>query len=234
MRMSPQNIKNPCHSSRKVSFRLVNVEQKEQGRTLFRNHLEKKPCKFNISKKSLADISDEIRTNLRPLPSDLEIEIVPYENVDVIRVYVEGNDTPYSAYGRYYTRVDEGDIPMTSNQLQRFFENKKEDYSTWEDKPTDYTYDDIDEDLLIDVIRTANDKGRLNYVYKNVGEALTKLNLIDENGSIKTAGYYLFGKGRPITLKEANYQTDSRSEFGEIKEFHGNIFECIQVDITKF
>ncbi len=96
----------------------------------------------------------------------------------------------------------------------------------------DYTYDDIDEDLLIDLIRTANDKGRINYVYKNVREALTKLDLIDHQGRIKTAGYYLFGKGKPVTLKEANFSTDSRTEFGEIKEFRGKIFECIQEEIS--
>lgn len=32
---------------------------------------------------------------------------------------------------------------------------------------------------------------------------------------------------KPLTIKEANYPTDSRTEFGEIKEFKGNIFECI-------
>ena len=39
------------------------------------------------------------------------------------------------------------------------------------DEDVNYDIDDIDEDLLIDCIRTANDKGRLNYVYKNATDA---------------------------------------------------------------
>ena len=208
------------------------LNKNHKGELFFGITPDKKPYRFDISKKILSDVSNEIRTNLKPLPTELEIETVKFENIDVIRVFVAGDDTPYSAYGRYYYRVDDGDIPMSNDQLQKYFEEKEDNYSRWEDKPTDYTFDDIDEELLIDVIRTANDKGRLNYVYKNVREALTKLDLIDEKGRIKTAGYYLFGKGKPIVLKEANYPTDTRTEFGEIKEFKGNIFECINEAIS--
>lgn len=208
------------------------LNKSHKGELFFGITPEKKPFKFDISKKTLADLSNEIRTNLKPLPIELDVEVVKFEGIDVIRVYVEGDDTPYSAYGRYYYRVDDGDIPMSNDQLQKYFEKKENNYSKWEDKPTNYSYDDIDEDLLINVIRTANDKGRLNYVYRGIGEALTKLDLIDENGKIKTAGYYLFGKGKPITLKEANFPTDSRTEFGEIKEFKGNVFECIAEAIS--
>lgn len=49
---------------------------------------------------------------------------------------VEGDDTPYSAYGRYYIRIDDGDIPMSNHQLQKFFEDKEDNYSSWEEKPT--------------------------------------------------------------------------------------------------
>lgn len=188
---------------------------------------DKKPIRFDISSKTLSDVSNEIKNHLKPLPVELEIEKVQVDDVDVIKIKVSGNDTPYSAYGRYYFRVDDADIAMSNEQLQKFFEEKEDNYSKWEDKPTEYTYDDIDEDLLISVIREANEHGRLNYVYKDVKEAMLKLDLLEKNGSIKTAGYYLFGKGKPITLKEANYPTDSRTEFGEIKEFKGNIFECI-------
>ena len=89
---------------------------------------DKKVYKFDISKKTLADISNEIRTNLKPLPICLDVETVVVEGVDVIRIYAEGDDTPYSAYGRYYIRVDDADIPMTSSQLQLFFEEKEEVY----------------------------------------------------------------------------------------------------------
>lgn len=203
------------------------LNKRNRGELYFGINDEGKAFPITIGKKSLSDISNEIRTNLKPLPTVLNIEETTYEESSVIRVSVEGNDTPYSAYGRYFMRIDDGDIPMTNTQLQKYFEDKEDNYSKWEEKPTNYSFDDIDEDLLIDIIRSANEKGRLNYIYRNVREAMTKLDLVDENGNIKTAGYYLFGKGKPLTIKEANYPTDSRTEFGEIKEYKGNILQCI-------
>ena len=61
---------------------------------------------------------------------------------------------------------------MSSHQLQTFFEDKDESYIKWEKTETVHGLDEIDEDILIDCIRTANEKGRLDYVYRNPQEAL--------------------------------------------------------------
>ena len=44
---------------------------------------------------------------------------------------------------------------MSNSQLQSLFENKEINYSRWENKETEYGVDDLDEDLLIECIRTA-------------------------------------------------------------------------------
>ena len=187
---------------------------------------------INIGKKTLADISHEIRMNLKPLPLVVEINDFIESNNKIIKIYVEGKDTPYSAYGRYYTRINDSDVVMSSLQLQKYFEEKTDNYYSWEELETEYTVDDINEDLLIECIRNANEKGRLDYIYRNAYEALRKLELLSDNGKLNNAGYYLFSNKKPLTLKEANYPTDSRTEFGEIKEFKGNIFECIKESIS--
>lgn len=180
---------------------------------------------LDIGKRTLADITHEIQNNLKPLPNKVNVDSVILDDREVIKVEVEGDDTPYSAYGRYYIRINDADVMMSNNQLQLFFENKEINYSRWENKETEYGVDDVDEDLLIECIRTANDSGRLDYVYKNAEDALTKLGLLTANGKLNNAGLYLFGKNKPLLIKEANFPTDSRSEFGEIKEFRGNIIE---------
>lgn len=88
----------------------------------------------NIGKKTLPDISNELRNNLKPLPTKIDITEEKNGEFTTIRVYVEGEDTSYSAYGRYYVRVDDGDIPMTNTQLQYYFDSKKDNYSKWEKK----------------------------------------------------------------------------------------------------
>lgn len=187
---------------------------------------------LDIGKKTIEDITHEIQNELKPLPIKVLIDPVIMDEKNVIKVSVEGNDLPYSAYNKYYIRINDSDIIMNNKQLQSYFEKKDDSYFKWESIETNYTVDDIDEDLLIDCIRTANDKGRLNYVYKNATDALTKLGLLTENGNLNNAGLFLFGKNKPLTIKEANYPTDTRVEFGEIKEFKGNIIECIKEAIS--
>lgn len=189
-------------------------------------------CGLDIGKKTLDDITHEIRNYLKPLPLEVKINKIVEENKNIIKVEVKGDDAPYSAYGRYYIRINDADIVMDANQLQRFFEEKEDNYLKWEQTETAFGIDDINEDLLIDCIRTANDKGRMDYVYRNAKEALNKLGLLTENDKLNNAGLYLFGNNKPLIIKEANYPTDTRTEFGEIKEFKGNIFECIKESIS--
>lgn len=183
---------------------------------------------LTIGRKTLADISHEIQNNLRPLPDKLDIKELTEEGKNIILVSAAGEDTPYCSYGRYYIRINDSDILMEASQLQNYFQNKEETYSWWEEKETDFTPDDINESLLIDCIRAGNENGRLNYIYKNPYDALNRLGLLTKSGHLNNAGFYLFSNKEPLLIKEACYPTDSRTEFGEIKEFHGNIFECIE------
>ena len=72
----------------------------------------------------------------------------------------------------------------------------------------------------------------MEYVYRNASEALNKLGLLSDYGKLNNAGSYLFSSKKPLMIKLANYPTDSRVDFGEIKEFKGNIFECINEAIS--
>ena len=187
---------------------------------------------LTLGKKTKSEIANEINNNLKPLPINISIEDSEVDGKTIIIVRVEGNDTPYSAYGRYYIRLDDADIQMQQHELQHFFEKKEENYTSWEKEETSLTVEDVNEELLIDCIRTASEKGRLNYVYRNSFEALTKLGLLSGNGHLNKAGEFLFGNNKPLKIKEANFPTDSRTDFGEIKEFRGNIIECIKEAIS--
>ena len=198
------------------------------GTVVFGVNDDGKICGVTVGKRTKADITQEIQNHLKPLPVRIDIEESVHEEKTLINVSVNGDDTPYSAYGRYYIRVNDADIQMDSHQLKAFFEKQDDSYIKWEKSETVHDADEIDEELLIDCIRMANEKGRLDYIYRNPVEALQKLDLLSENGKLNNAGWYLFGAGKPLTIKEANYPTDSRTEFGEIKKFRGNIIECIR------
>ncbi|MBP5280327.1 MAG: putative DNA binding domain-containing protein, partial [Erysipelotrichaceae bacterium] len=209
---------------------MLNKHQK--GELYFGINDEGKVCGQTIGKKTKADIIHEIQNNLKPLPVHLTVDEEIEEEKSILHIIAEGDDTPYSAYGRYYIRINDADLIMDSYQLQRYFEEKEGNYLRWEETPTEFDIDVIDEDLLIEYIREANEKGRMEYVYRNASEALNKLGLLSDDGKLNNAGSYLFSSKKPLMIKLANYPTDSRVDFGEIKEFKGNIFECINEAIS--
>lgn len=182
-------------------------------------------CGQQIGAQTTQDISREIKNKLKPLITPT-IEVLDYEGKKVIRVYVQGEDTPYSAYDRYYIRSDDEDNVMTSDQLERFFSNRSYDYSQWELTETEYTADDIDENLLIEYVNRGNECGRINFLYRDAETTLRKLNLLSGT-HLNNAGYYLFSDKKPLLLKLATYPTDERVRFSDMKQFRGNIFECI-------
>lgn len=208
------------------------LNKHKHGIVIFGISDDGKVCGLSLGSKTKADITGEIRNHLKPLPARLEIDDYTENGKTLVKVLAEGDDTPYSAYGRYYIRVNDADLAMDAYQLQKFFENKDDTYSKWEEAETKYGVEDADEDQLLDLIRTANEKGRMDYVYRNAKEALQKLGFLTDNGKLNNAGWMLLGRGKPLTIKEAAYPTDSRTDFGEIKDFRGNILECLREVIS--
>ncbi|MBR3094781.1 MAG: putative DNA binding domain-containing protein [Clostridia bacterium] len=180
---------------------------------------------LEIGQHTTADISRAIKEHLKPsvIPN---IEVIPIEGKKIVKIKAQGEDTPYSAYGRYYIRSDDEDLIMSNSQLESFFLGKSYDYSRWEKEATEYGLDDVDEELLIRYVNQGNDSGRINFLYRDVKTTLVKLELL--NGDrLNNAGYYLFSNKKPLLLKLATYPTDERISFSDMKQFKGNIFECI-------
>ena len=179
-----------------------------------------------IGKDTTNDISKAIKTYIKPriVP---EIEVLEMKEKQIIKVSVCGEDLPYSAYDRYYVRSDDEDLAMTGAQLKKYFIGQNYDYSKWEKESSGANIDSVDEELLISYIDEANDCGRLNFRYKDVETTLKKLKLL-KGDKLNNAGYYLFSKDKPLLLKLAMYPTEERVYFSDIKQFRGNIFECIE------
>ena len=172
-----------------------------------------------------SDISRAIKEHLKPtiIPT---IELLTVEEKQIVSVKAQGEDTPYSAYGRYYIRSNDEDLVMTNAQLESFFLGKNYDYSKWEKEATEYGIDDVDEDLLIRYVNQGNECGRISFLYRDARTTLSKLELLTGE-KLNNAGYYLFSTKKPLLLKLATYPTDERISFSDMKQFHGNIFECI-------
>lgn len=109
----------------------------------------------------------------------------------------------------------------------QFILKAEEKNNKWEEKPSDITLEDIDEETLKKFIKKSKEKGRISYDYTNKQEILTRLGLIDKNGNIKNAGYVLFAKSPRIKLRVAIFATEEKTTFIDMQEFSGNIFNLI-------
>ena len=100
----------------------------------------------NISRK----ITDSIEPKIYPV-----IEIVKLNNKNCIKLEFEGNDVPYFANGRAYMRVSDEDKQLTQRELKNLILKNEEKNNKWEEKPSNITLDDIDEETLKDFINNS-------------------------------------------------------------------------------
>ena len=181
----------------------------------------------DISLKTLRDISQTIADNIEPriYPTITNIKI---EDKTCILVEFEGEDVPYLAYGRAYMRTSDEDKQLSMKELRRLIVKNEIDNEKWEDRPSDITLDDIDEDTLKDFIEKGKNKGRISFDYTTKEDILKKLNLIDKKGNIKNACKVLFGKNPRIELRAAIFATETKLTFIDMQDFTGNIFKLIE------
>ncbi len=176
-----------------------------------------------VTNQTIRNVTKTISENIEPkiYPSVSKITI---ENRDCIIVEFEGTDVPYFAYGRAYMRVGDEDRQLSQKAIKNLILKEEEHNNRWEEKPSDITLKDIDEETLKTFVKKGKEKGRIPYEYTNKKEVLTRLGLIDKYGSIKNAGYVLFGKSPKIKLRVAIFATEEKTTFLDMQEFSGNIF----------
>ena len=77
-------------------------------------------CGQDVSESSLRDVSRAVYESIRPqiYPA---IEEVILDGKHLIKVEFNGNNTPYSAAGRYYLRTADEDREVTPEELKSFF-----------------------------------------------------------------------------------------------------------------
>lgn len=66
---------------------------------------------------------------------------------------------------------------------------------------SDYTIDNIDEELLKDFIEKGRKAKRINFPYTNKEEILRKLSLVNKNNELLNAGYIYLQKKQNLKCK---------------------------------
>ncbi len=167
-------------------------------------------------------ISENIEPKIYPIVSKIEIE-----SKACIVVEFEGTDVPYFAYGRAYMRVGDEDRQLSQKAIKELILKQEEGNNRWEEKESDISFEDIDEETLKKFIEKGKKKGRISFEYTNVKDILRKLNLLTKEEKIKNAGYVLFAKAPKLQLRVAIFATKEKTTFLDMQDYTGNIFNLI-------
>ncbi len=181
-----------------------------------------------VSTKTIRDVSKAISENIEPkiYPTVNKIKL---NDKDCILVEFEGDDIPYLAFGRAYMRVGDEDRQLSMKEIRNIILKDENEVGKWENKVSDYTMQDIDEELLKGFIEKGREAKRINFPYTNKEEILKKLSFINKNSELLNAGYILFAKEAKLEMQMAIFATETKLTFLDIDQVFGNIFELIEI-----
>lgn len=181
----------------------------------------------DVSSKTVREVSKAISENIEPKIYPI-VNKVKLNDKDCILVEFEGDDIPYLAFGRAYMRVGDEDRQLSMKEIRKIILKDENEIGKWESKVSDYTIDDIDEELLKEFIEKGRKAKRINFPYTNKGEILKKLSLVNKNNELLNAGYILFAKEARLEMQMAIFATETKLTFLDIDQVFGNIFELIE------
>ncbi len=180
----------------------------------------------NVSETSLRDVSRTVYENIKPqiYPA---IEEVVLNGKHLIRVEFSGENTPYSAAGRYYLRTADEDLEVSPAELKAFFDANK-NRGKWEKAKSDALASQIDRNTVKTFWQKAVAAGRMSDGRYTCPLILKRFGLI--NGDhLTNAGEVLFGSSHPVVLKAAVFATDEKLTFLDMKRYEDNICNLLHI-----
>ena len=185
-----------------------------------------------IGEDTLNKLSRDISINIEPSFAYSINERKSIDGKSFIEVTFSGEQTPYSAYGRYYIRFHDEDRQMDNQMLRKYYYENNNDYSEWEKADSGENIKYIDVELLKRVIDEANKIKRIKYKFSTTKEILGKLGLLFDKTNLNNAGNVLFSNKYPVVLKMAVFAAETKLTVIDLNRFEGNVFECIETGIN--
>lgn len=182
-----------------------------------------------IKDSTIKDLTESIFRDIEPriIPT---IEPVDLDGKTILKVTFSGTQVPYSAFGKFLIRVGTQNRKMSRDELIRLV--KEYNYSLdWENK-AEHDISEINEDDLISFYEEAVGCGRLLMNKFDKYSLLSMLGLIKQD-KLVNAGFALFGKNGPVSLKVATYASDEKITFIDLKEITGNIY-CLITEAVDY
>ncbi len=180
----------------------------------------------SVTEKTVRDVSRTISEYIEPkiYPGVERIEI---DSRACIKVKFAGDEILYFAYGRAYMRVGDEDRQLSAKELEKLILRKNRDKLSWENKNSNHSLKDINEDMFRQYISRAQSAGRLDFAFEGVKATLNKLNLIQRD-TLLNACEVLFCDANTMEVQAAVFAGTDKVTFLDIKKFHGTLFDLLE------
>ena len=176
-----------------------------------------------ISDSTLRDVSQAIRTNIKPALYPI-IEKQVYAGLNVVHVKFEGKRRPYTAYNIPRIRIADEDTVMDQELYREMMNARENRTDSWETKPSKYHISDINADVFSDYLQKAKEARRISFRSTDPESVMAKLELADGK-ILLNAGAALFVNCGINELQMAKFASDERLTFTDIKRYTGSIFD---------
>ena len=135
-------------------------------------------------------ISDKIEPAVFPTVERLEAE----EGLIYIHVEFSGLNAPYSADGRYFTRVGTSNKTLSAAELGTLIIKRDRAHRPWDSLPSGRPVADADEQAVRDFVELGLQAGRVSDEFTNAHDVLTRLGMIAPDGTLTNAAAVAFCK----------------------------------------
>ena len=135
-------------------------------------------------------VSDKIEPAVFPTVERLETE----EGLQYIRVDFSGLNAPYSADGRYFTRVGTSNRALSASELGTIVIRRERSRSPWDSLPSGRPVSDADEQAVREFVELGLQAGRVSGGFTGVADALSRLGMVAPDGTLTNAAAVAFCK----------------------------------------
>lgn len=139
-------------------------------------------------------VSDKIEPTVFPTVKRLQTD----DELSYISVTLSGADAPYSADGRYFTRVGTSNQALSTSELSAMVIKRERSRNPWDSLPSGRPVSDADEKAVRDFVKRGSSAGRVASEFTSVEDTLSRLGLIAPDGSLRNAAVELFCEGSDV------------------------------------
>lgn len=184
-----------------------------------------------INDETLRKVSQAIKNHITPSIFP-EITVKTFKDAkQTIYVKFSGDQQPYLAHNVARIRQADEDLVMTQEMYSEMLLARGGEKYSWENRPSEYTIEDIDMTAFKSYLMKAKAVGRIEFSSDNPAVVLEKLDLFSKDRvHLLNAGAALFCKCTTNDVQMAKFATDVKATFTDIRrEDRGSIIELSKV-----